>query len=284
MRVPPSLRPIATAVGLLLPLASLPAQADPRSWVDPPAKGAADKSAAADKAGTADRGGAKVTAKDSVKDTKDTAKAGTAVAEDKVGSKGMAKGSAAQNSSTGSRLAETPRRQRAERIARHRAPAPRRLADTPAANGIPTGYAPAGRVEAAQALALEYLSVVSSSGEAMVGATPRFYGTRVRFYGRPATQADLLDEKRDFVRRWPERRYAARAFNTRCTADGSTCVVRAIVDFRAASPERGVVSKGASELVLEVSFSGQRPVIVAESGRVLHRGADRAEGPGAGRG
>ena len=38
--------------------------------------------------------------------------------------------------------------------------------------------------------------------------------------------------------------------------------------------------------VLEVSFAGQRPVIVAESGRVLHRGDDRAEtlAPGAGRG
>jgi hypothetical protein len=62
--------------------------------------------------------------------------------------------------------------------------------------------------------------------------------------------------------------------------------VRAIVDFRAVNPARGVASKGASELVLEVSFAGQRPVIVAESGRVLYREGDRAEtlARGAGRG
>ncbi len=164
--------------------------------------------------------------------------------------------------------------------------APRRLAETPAANTAAPVYASPARVEAAQALAMDYLSVVSSPGEAMVGATPRFYGSRVRFYGRPTSLADLVDEKRGFVRRWPERRYAARGFNTRCTADGSTCVVRVLVDFRAASPERGAISKGASELVLEVSFAGQRPVIVAESGRVLHRGGERAEtlAQGAGRG
>lgn len=267
MRATSSFRHLATAVGLLLPLASLPAQADPRTWVDPPAKNAGDKS-------TGEKGAADMAA---------TAKAATPVKAE-AAKAAPAKPTPDVKSSAHNRLAHTPRR--VERVARRPAPAPRRLAETPAMNAVPSGYAPAGRVEAAQALAMEYLSVVSSSGEAMIGATPRFYGTRVRFYGRPATLADLVDEKRGFARRWPERRYAARAFNTRCTADGSICVVRAIVDFRAASPERGVVSKGASELVLEVSFAGQRPVIVAESGRVLHRGSDRAETgfPGAGRG
>lgn len=271
MRASLTFRHLATALGLVLPLASLPAQADPRSWVDPPAKAAADKPTAP--------AGAPAKAAAPAEATK-AAAVPTAPQEPVRAAEAPAR----------TRTARAPRKaERAERVARHRAPAPRRLAETPAmnaaTNAAPPAYAPAGRVEAAQALAMDYLSAVSSSGDAMIGATSRFYGTRVRFYGRPATQADLVDEKRGFVRRWPERRYAARAFNTRCTADGSTCIVRAIVDFRAASPERGVVSKGASELVLEVSFAGQRPVIVAESGRVLHRG-DRAETlvPGAGRG
>jgi len=256
-------RPLATALGLVLPLLALPASADPRAWVDPPKSApAAPKPAPAAEA---------------------PAKA------------------APEAPPTKAAAAPAARPKRPTRQAEVEHPAPRhrharratRLADTPAAGPVAApvaqGPAPAGRVEAAQALAMDYLSVVSSSGDEMVGATPRFYGTRVRFYGRPTTLAGLLDEKRGFVRRWPERRYAARAFSTRCTPDGATCIVRAIVDFRAANPQRGAVSRGASELVLEVSFAGQRPVIVAESGRVLHRdgaGQARAEtlAPSAGRG
>lgn len=264
MRASPiSLRSLATALGLVMPLLALPASADPRAWVDPP------KSApAAPKPGPA----AEV-----------PAKAAPAAAPTKAAA------------------APAARPKRPTRHAEVERPAPRhrharratRLAETPAMGPAPVARAqapaPAGRIEAAQALAMDYLSVVSAPGEEMVGATPRFYGTRVRFYGRPTTLAGLLDEKRGFARRWPERRYAARAFSTQCSPDGATCIVRAIVDFRAANPQRGAVSRGASELVLEVSFAGQRPVIVAESGRVLHRdapGQQRADAlaPSAGRG
>ena len=260
-------RYLATALGLVLPLLALPASADPRAWVDPPkAAPAAPKPAPAAEA---------------------PAQAAPEAPPTKAAAAPSAPASAKPKREV--RHAETERPAPRQRHARRAT----RLADTPAMGPAPAPVAqapaPAGRIEAAQALALDYLSVVSSPGEAMVGATPRFYGTRVRFYGRPTTLAGLLDEKRGFVRRWPERRYAARAFSTRCSPDGATCIVRAIVDFRAANPQRGAVSRGASELVLEVSFAGQRPVIVAESGRVLHRdgaGQARAEtlAPSAGRG
>ena len=271
MRATFSLRTVATAAGLALPLVSLPALADPRAWVDPPAKDAASREAPVKEA--------------PIKEAPrvEAAKPAPRPVE-------AAQPARAPRATLAAETPAKPRKvrqaERPERAAPRHAP-PRRLAETPAANTPASPvYASPARVEAAQALAMDYLSVVSSPGEAMVGATSRFYGSRVRFYGRPTSLADLLDEKRGFVRRWPERRYAARGFNTRCTADGSTCVVRVLVDFRAASPERRAVSKGASELVLEVSFAGQRPVIVAESGRVLHRGDDRAEtlAQGAGRG
>ncbi|MCJ2014804.1 hypothetical protein [Methylobacterium sp. J-076] len=268
MRASPiPLRHLATALGLVLPLLAVPASADPRAWVDPP-KSSPPEAAAPKPAAPAE---AHVQAAD-----RPTKAADTAPRPPRARAAGRAEARA--------RVAAVPKPP-------HRAPRTR-LADTPAMGPTvaPTAApAPAGRVEAAQALAMDYLSVVSAPGEAMVGAAPRFYGTRVRFYGRRTTLAALLDEKRGFVRRWPERRYAARAFSTQCSPDGTSCIVRTIVDFSAANPQRGAVSRGASELVLEVSFAGQRPVIVAESGRVLHRdgrGQERAEtlAPGAGRG
>ncbi|WP_449410271.1 hypothetical protein [Methylobacterium komagatae] len=254
---------LATALGLVLPLATLPASADPRAWVDPPK---VDPSKAV---------GTPPTAPKPAPTAEAPAKHAPAAAPTKAAA------------ATPARPSRATKRAEVERPAPRHRHAPRsRLADTPAMGPTraqvqaPAQPAPAGRVEAAQTLAMDYLAAVSAPGEAMVGAAPRFYGTRVRFYGRPTTLAALLDEKRGFVRRWPERRYAARAFSTQCSADGASCTVRAIVDFRAANPQRGAVSRGSSELVLEVSFAGQRPVIVAESGRVLHRagpGQERAE-------
>lgn len=269
----PSLR-LATALGLVLPLLSLPASADPGAWVDPPKPAAAAKPKPAEApAPSTIKETAKEPAKGSVKEPVKAAEAPQPTPSARTAPK-------AERPET--MAAASPRRHHARRT---------RLADTPAMGPAPSapGPAPAGRVEAAQALATDYLSAVSAPGEAMVGATQRFYGARVRFYGRPTTLAGLIDEKRGFVRRWPERRYAARAFSTQCSPDGSSCIVRALVDFRAANPQRGAISRGASELVLQVSFAGQHPVIVAESGRVLRRdqgGQDRAEtlAPSAGRG
>ncbi|TXN52181.1 hypothetical protein FV241_29740, partial [Methylobacterium sp. WL2] len=133
----------------------------------------------------------------------------------------------------------------------------------------PASAASGQRAAVARALAANYLATVSSSGDTMVGAAPHFYGSRVRFYGHPVTLAGLVAEKRSFVQRWPERRYEPRTIRTAC--DAETCTIRTIVDFRTANPDRGAVSTGAAELVLEVSFAGTRPVIVGESGRVLHR-------------
>ncbi|MFC6788878.1 hypothetical protein ACFQE0_04100 [Methylobacterium komagatae] len=269
MRASPiSLISLATALGLVLPLATLPASADPRAWVDPP-KVDLSKTDPSKAAGTPS------TAPKPAPTAEAPAKPAPAAAPTKAAAAAPARPSRVTKRAEVERPA--PRRRQVHRS---------RLADTPAMGPTRAQVqaqaqpAPAGRIEAAQTLAMDYLAAVSAPGEAMVGAAPRFYGTRVRFYGRPTTLAALLDEKRGFVRRWPERRYAARAFSTQCSADGASCTVRAIVDFRASNPQRGAVSRGSSELVLEVSFAGQRPVIVAESGRVLHRagpGQERAE-------
>ncbi|MCJ2043100.1 hypothetical protein MKK58_00840 [Methylobacterium sp. J-078] len=126
---------------------------------------------------------------------------------------------------------------------------------------------------AATRLTDTYLDSVSGSGDGMVAAAPRFYAERVQFHGRSLSLAALMAEKRRFVRRWPERRYEAQggATRTACNAATATCIVRTTFDFRADNPARGARSQGVSELTLTISFAGPRPVIVAESSRVLRR-------------
>lgn len=149
-----------------------------------------------------------------------------------------------------------------------------RIARTPAMVGPPASEAnfPEWAI-AATRLTDSYLDTVSGPGDSMVAAAPRFYAERVRFHGRTLSLAALMAEKRRFVRRWPERRYAAQggATHTACNAASATCIVRTTFDFRADNPARGARSQGVSELTLTISFAGPRPVIVAESSRVLRR-------------
>ena len=56
-----------------------------------------------------------------------------------------------------------------------------------------------------------------------------------------------------------------------CESDGSLCTVWAIFDFSAASSDLDRRSHGIGEHEIVVSLSGGRPVIVAETSRVLQR-------------
>lgn len=258
------------ALGVILPLALVggaaaqqQGTASASSWVDPPARMSASAPAAAP-AKESTKAAAQEQAKSPAQDKTPVRQAARPEPADDALPKAASTRAAAPK-----RAAALERPAGHEPLRRHAAH-PRRLADTPAAFApAPVSAASAERAAIARALAANYLATVSSSGETMVGAAPHFYGSRVHFYGHPITLAGLVAEKRSFVQRWPERRYEPRSIRTAC--DSETCTIRTIVDFRTANPDRGAISTGAAELILEVSFSDTRPVIVGESGRVLHR-------------
>jgi hypothetical protein len=281
------------ALSLFLPLVLAGTASAQTSWVDPPARTAAtpDSAKAPRDAATADQPHAPAAAAGHAGPAQaaETQAAETHAAETKAartqaggtGRDGAPVRQAARPEAGEEALpkavatpAPAPRRAAAlERPAgreplRHHAHHPRRLADTPAAGAAPAA-ASSERAAAARELTARYLATVSGPDDTMVGAASSFYGTRVRFYGRPITTAGLVAEKRSFVQRWPERRYAPRAIRSAC--DTQTCTIRTIVDFRTANPGRGAVSSGEAELVLEVGFAGTRPYIIGETGRVLRR-------------
>lgn len=142
-----------------------------------------------------------------------------------------------------------------------------------------SGRAEGGRAVEARQLMIDYLRSISSSNAQTLAASSRFYGTRVTFHGRSMTQAALIAEKRRFLRRWPERRYEPQRDAMSVTCQDTTCRVRTVLGFQAASPARQARSRGVSELVLTVSFEGARPVIVSESSRVLRREAAALDVP-----
>lgn len=135
----------------------------------------------------------------------------------------------------------------------------------------PTRAQAAPLERSALALARDYLATVS--GEGMAEAAPRFYGGWVRFHDRLISLRTLMAEKRRFARRWPERRYAPHgALHAACSEAARTCIVRGTVSFEAASAQRGRRSAGLAEIALTITLAGERPLIVAETSRVVRRG------------
>ncbi|HKG86079.1 MAG TPA: hypothetical protein VKB16_23495 [Beijerinckiaceae bacterium] len=130
---------------------------------------------------------------------------------------------------------------------------------------------------AAETLAGAYLDYWSAPNAVTLDATPDFYAPRVEFHGRLLSARALFEEKKRFVRRWPERQYTPRPDTLRTACDPGTgiCVVKTVFDFIAANPARRRRSEGTGTLELVVSVAGQQPVIIAETSRILRRGEGR---------
>jgi hypothetical protein len=130
------------------------------------------------------------------------------------------------------------------------------------------------REAGARDLALAYLDYWSAPNAVTLDATPQFYGPRVQFHGRALSARELFLQKQRFVQRWPERNYTVRpdSLRTACAPASETCIVHTVFDFIAVNPARGRRSTGTATLKLVVDVSGPRPVIVAETSRVLRRG------------
>ena len=128
--------------------------------------------------------------------------------------------------------------------------------------------------EAARQLAARYLQLWSGPNATALASAPSFYGPTVKFHGETRTLESVLAEKRRFAERWPDRvyRHLPRTTQVACEAGGTRCTVRSSFDFTAANPSDGRRSLGVGEHELVVSLSGQRPVIVAETSRVVLRG------------
>ena len=131
-------------------------------------------------------------------------------------------------------------------------------------------------------IAHTYLQRWSSGDARALADVPALYGPRVSFYGQFINQKSLFDQKRRFGRRWPIRRYEHRPGTMRVTCDATTraCLVRSIIDYQAASPARNALARGTSTFELGISFSGPKPVVLFERGRVIRAARRRTQAQG----
>jgi hypothetical protein len=92
------------------------------------------------------------------------------------------------------------------------------------------------------------------------------YADESLYYGKSTSKDVVLRNKETFARRWPIRAYSVRYGSERVDC-GRNCTVSGIVEWFAASPERGNMPSGAAEFVLVWNPSTEK--VQSEIGKVV---------------
>lgn len=119
-----------------------------------------------------------------------------------------------------------------------------------------------------------YFSTWSADNERAMQFVESVYADSVDFYGKTTKRAIIVDAKRKFTVRWPQRKYIVRAdeMAINCEAASSICEIKGVVDWNCYSATRSASSTGAAAFELRLSVRDRNnPQILAESGSVISR-------------
>ena len=122
----------------------------------------------------------------------------------------------------------------------------------------------------------DYFGVWSASNLAAMAFVDGAYAALVDFYGKPTQRQVIIDAKRKYVERWPERSYLVRPGRLRlgCDAGSAMCLITDVVDWDCRSVARGAHSVGVADFTLRVAFVAPGAgKIVLEAGSVIARSA-----------
>jgi hypothetical protein len=135
---------------------------------------------------------------------------------------------------------------------------------------LPSHAQVVSREAAAAAFLQRYLAIWSAPNGEALPLMDRIYPDQVSFYGEALSHPALMDVKRRFAARWPERSLRARPETIRVACEpGPLCVVDAAFDWSYSNEARHTHSSGSADLRLEVQDGA---VILAESGSVIPAG------------
>ena len=117
-----------------------------------------------------------------------------------------------------------------------------------------------------------YLALWAHDADINPTSVERFYAPRAVYYGHAFSRAQILADKRAYIRRWPQRSYREipGSFSARCNADRSLCRVGVAMDWaRGGAGHAGSVT-GRARLTFDFVPSDGVRKIARESARLLH--------------
>jgi hypothetical protein len=119
--------------------------------------------------------------------------------------------------------------------------------------------------------AYAFFAATSRSRAEALGYLTSIYSPEVEYFGKRIARAEVLNDKSQFVDRWPQRQYLLRdGADINCTSNG-LCTVVGLVDWRNYSAARKSSSEGVARFMLTFQRRGNKLVLVAEASTVLTR-------------
>ncbi|MCT7375463.1 hypothetical protein [Chelativorans salis] len=103
-----------------------------------------------------------------------------------------------------------------------------------------------------------------------IAAVGGAYASQVFYYGKFHELSSVLNDKRNYFRRWPERFYAVRPRSTTVKCEDNICSVSGIYDWHVRSEPRNRQASGTATFTFVIDTS-QSMRIVGETSEVMHR-------------
>jgi hypothetical protein len=121
--------------------------------------------------------------------------------------------------------------------------------------------------QASAAFVKRYIEEWSGPAPAAIAYMDHIYPDQVYFYGKELSHAALLNLKRKFAMRWPERTLNVRPDSIQVACNPShLCAAQAVYDWQYRSRERATASSGSASLKLELRDG---TTILSEEGSVI---------------
>jgi hypothetical protein len=109
--------------------------------------------------------------------------------------------------------------------------------------------------EVARTFVTTYFAHWSESNADALRYFDSVYGERIKFLDKSIPRRVLLEEKRKYAERWPERIYTANpaTIKTSCDLKTSRCTITGQVEWDCRDPKRSVRSVGVADFTLQIS-------------------------------
>jgi hypothetical protein len=141
---------------------------------------------------------------------------------------------------------------------------------------------PAPLKERSAAFIINMYHMVSGPNDKMLSWAEQSYADSAIYFGKTLARAEIISTIAPFLERWPTRSYRPREHSVKIVCDQTvrTCSVKGLLDFRAESVQRNVVSSGTATFNLTLAISSSGNVrIIAEGGATVERHKEALKSP-----
>ncbi len=125
----------------------------------------------------------------------------------------------------------------------------------------------------ARAFVEDYMRRTEGETEQVLAFVRNSFGAEIRYYGKVVPNAQVVEEKRRYLSRWPQRRYRLKpdTMRVQCDEPRATCVISGALDYDVRDTRSARSSSGAATYELRVVFTPAGPKVVEERGQTLAR-------------